>query len=137
MMPNYFYLFRPNYSCVLLYSTSLSLVYGGPEWTLAIKIRNKHYLEGSCLLWAGNFPCKMIKTGVFGLFTQMYSLKADFFQQISILKVFVNDSVGFKHKTYLRKSTFQVCYETCIYYSSPPQKVTCKGEMKSTQLYAG
>ena len=40
-MPNYFYLFRPKYSsqnmyCSYHYSTSLCLVYGGPEGTLII-----------------------------------------------------------------------------------------------------
>ena len=62
----------------------------------------------------------------------MYRLKAYFFNRFR--KVFVNDSAqkNFKHKTCLQKCAFQVCYETCSYYASPPRKVACKGEMKST-----
>ena len=99
----------------------------------------KNHLSGDSILWAENFPCNLIKfeTGVFALFTKNVSFKSKFFQQISILKVFVNDSVGFKHKTCLQKCAFQVCYKTCSYYASPPRKVACKGEMKSTQLEAG
>ena len=33
---------------------SLSVVYGGPEWTLIIKIRNKHY-------FAGSFPLNFVQ----------------------------------------------------------------------------
>ena len=40
--------------CCYHYSTSLSVVYGGPEWTLIIKLRNKHY-------FAGSFPANFVQ----------------------------------------------------------------------------
>ena len=36
---------------VIITGKSLSLVYGGPEGTLMIKIRNKHYFAGSFPLY--------------------------------------------------------------------------------------
>ena len=61
-------------------------------------MRYRFVKAGSRFLWAGNFPCKLIKKGGFWYIHKNVSFKSKFFRQISILNVFVNDSVGFKHK---------------------------------------